>query len=135
MQQPTDEATGLPPLSEVIAEDSLLAVTYQLGQEGLVQVPDEEAPVPVLYLSVRGLVQQVGAQGDLHPTAEWAQMHVAFPRPLPPPLTNQLDSDVVRRVESVTHFYDAVEYDHAEASGPEPDYEQAYRDMRQAVGL
>lgn len=85
----SDEATGLPPLSEIDADDSIFVVAWQLGSEGLVNL-ESEAPVPVRYLSLRGVVKTDDG-------AEYSQVHIAFPHNLVRPMLEtwleQLDDD------------------------------------------
>lgn len=69
----SDEATGLPPLSEILGgEDLMVALQWQIGAEGVVTIEDED--VDVQYLSVRGL-EIAGEEGQ----ARWVQVHVGIP--------------------------------------------------------
>lgn len=71
----SDEATGLPPLEEVDPDSALLVLAWS-ASIGVVAIPDEDAPVAVRYLSLRGLTRST--PGD--PTkVEWAQFHIAVP--------------------------------------------------------
>lgn len=70
---PSDAATGLPPLEDVEPEIALLAVKAAYG-EGVVTIPFTDGTTAVRYLSFRGLVQGVAPSG-----VEWAQVHIAIP--------------------------------------------------------
>lgn len=85
----SDEATGLPPLREVAPEDSIMALQWQLGTEGIVTLEGESTPVR--YLSVRGL--QLDEDGE----AFYTQVHIALPHDLIAPMLeawrSQLEED------------------------------------------
>lgn len=67
----SDEATELPPLGEVREEDSLLALDWMIGTEGIVTLMDRD--MPVHYLSVRGIDKdELGTPG-------FTQVHIAMP--------------------------------------------------------
>lgn len=70
---PSDEATGLPPLDEPRESDTIW-VGVMAGGAADVLSPFDGSPQGAFVLSVRGLVE--GIQGA---PSDWAQMHVAIP--------------------------------------------------------
>ena len=77
----SDEATELPPLHHIATEDSMLALQWMVGAEGVVDLVDET--LPVRYLSLRGLaLNEEGA-------AEYVQVHIALPHHAIRPLLEQ----------------------------------------------
>lgn len=79
----SDEATGLPPLHEVHPEDAILALSWTLGNEGLVTVPTVDEPMAVRYVSFRGLIL------DEDGKSQYGQIHVAVPTQAVGPLLEQ----------------------------------------------
>lgn len=71
MLDTSDEATDLPPLADVAVEDSLLALAWTIGTDGIVTLMDED--MAVHYLSVRGLAM------DDDGVPYFEQRHIALP--------------------------------------------------------
>jgi hypothetical protein len=71
----SDAATGLPPLERVTREDTILLAAYS-ASVGVALSPVTRQPIPVRYLSVRGLIN--APAGEDH-AMEWGQIHVAVP--------------------------------------------------------
>lgn len=71
----SDAGTGLPPMAEVDQDSTLLVLAWH-AQVGVVAVPDEDAPVPVRYLTLRGLTRSTPGDDS---KVEWAQFTVAVP--------------------------------------------------------
>lgn len=69
----SDEATGLPPLHEVVAEDAVMVCAWD-ASVGVVQSPHSLHPIPVRYLHVRGLSLPIDGGKP-----EWVQCHIAVP--------------------------------------------------------
>ncbi len=73
MTRVPDEVCGLPPLADVDHDIAMLVQDWT-ATVGIVAV-DDHAPIPVRFLSVRGLVRSAEAAGGV----EWAQAHIAVP--------------------------------------------------------
>lgn len=70
----SDQATGLPPLSEPDPADTVMLLAYDVSV-GLVANPNVSSDgVPVRYLHVRGIAN-TGPDGSI----EYVQVHVAVP--------------------------------------------------------
>lgn len=82
----SDEATGLPPLHEVAADSAMFAMHWMLGVEGLVTLPGEDAPVPVKYVSFRGVIQDPDGE------CRFGQVHIALPYQAVRPFLAQWDA-------------------------------------------
>jgi len=76
LPDPSDEATGLPPLEDIEPRMAILAVKLCAG-DGAVAIPFTNPPdtTQVKYLSFRGLVPT----GAMLNQVEWAQVHIAVP--------------------------------------------------------
>lgn len=71
----SDAATGLPPLERVTTADTILLAAFA-ASAGVAFSPVTKQPIPVRYLSVRGLINAPASDGH---AVEWGQIHVAVP--------------------------------------------------------
>jgi len=88
---PSDEATGLPPLGELneagVPADGELLLLKGATSQGLVMLHDN-APIPVRYIHVRGLTPG-GKPGNV----DWAQVSIAIPEHLVPQIIHGLTGE------------------------------------------
>src|SRR3954447_4257272 len=71
----SDEATGLPPLSDIEDATTILLLAWD-ASVGVARSPWTDETQPVRYLHVRGLAQ--GAEGPSD-VPDWVQVFVAVP--------------------------------------------------------